>query len=401
MAKNSKSVRCAALLISVALFLVGAARAATTEQSEVVDGVAAIVNDKVITYSEVRDYVQPFLQQLRRTYSGKELVEKVRAAQMDALNNLIDRELIIQEFNQKGYSIPATVVDGQLNDVIASDYGGDRSTFIKTLQAQRMTLAQYRDQLRDQIIVQAMRHHKTEQEVVASPYKIEKYYQEHLDDYKIGDQIKLRMIFIKKSPPESPPPASTETGRASEPAKASAETNMVSEAVPATAATNQAAQVSAIDTQQTAQVASTDRIVSTSQREVAPAPAPLPVDPRRKLGEEILGKLDAGDSFDSMAKLYSEGKEAKEGGDWGWIGYDVLRKEYEVAFSLRPGQHSKLIETDEGYYILQVDDVKPAHTKPLAEVRDEVEKILLEQQRTKMQEQWVKELRAKAYIRLF
>jgi hypothetical protein len=34
-------------------------------------------------------------------------------------------------------------------------------------------------------------------------------------------------------------------------------------------------------------------------------------------------------------------------------------------------------------------------------VRDEIEKTLLQQQRTKMQEQWVKELRAKAYIRLF
>jgi len=72
-----------------------------------------------------------------------------------------------------------------------------------------------------------------------------------------------------------------------------------------------------------------------------------------------------------------------------------------VAFSLKPGEHSKLIETDEGYYILQVNDVKPAHTRLLTEVRGEVEKILLELQRAKMQEEWVKELRAKAYIRLF
>ena len=245
--------------------------------------------------------------------------------------------------------------------------------------------------------------HKTQQEVVASPYKIEKYYQEHLDDYKIGDQIKLRMIFIKKSPPELLAVARDAAAPASEPAKAPAETDVVSEAVAVTPETNQAVQASAIDTQQTAQAASTGQVVSTIQSNAAPPPAPPAlVDPRRRLGEEILAKLDAGDSFDSMAKLYSEGKEAKEGGDWGWIGHDVLRKELnDVAFSLKPGQHSKLIETDEGYYIVQVDDVKSAHTRPLAEVRDEIEKILLEQQRTKMQEQWVKELRAKAFIRLF
>ena len=202
MTQHSKRARYVLTVVVTVLICTGPVRAATTEQSEIVDGVAAIVNDKVITYSEVRDYVQPVVQQLRRTYSGNELVEKVRTAQMDALNNLIDRDLIIQEFNQKGYNFPATVIDGQLNDVIANDFGGDRSTFIKTLQAQRMTLAQYRDQLRDRIIVQAMRNRKTQQEVVASPYKIEKYYQEHLDDYKVGDQIKLRMIFIKKAPME-------------------------------------------------------------------------------------------------------------------------------------------------------------------------------------------------------
>ena len=376
------------LVVAAALALIAGAAAAQT-----LDGVAAIVNDKVITYSEVRDYMQPVVQQLRRTYSGNELVEKIRTAQVDALNNLIDRDLIIQEFNQKGYNFPATVIDGQLNDVIANDFGGDRSTFIKTLQAQRMTLEQYRDQLRDRIIVQAMRNRKTQQEVVVSPYKIEKYYQEHLDDYKVGDQIKLRMIFIKKAPMEE---VRSQNSEVSTNATATA-TNTPERTV--TDATN-------VTGEARAEAGVREGLAAPVEAPSVPAPHAGPaqseIDPRRKLGEEILAKLDAGDSFDSMAKLYSEGKEAREGGEWGWIGRDVLRKELnDVAFSLKPGQHSKLIETDEGYYIMQVNDVKPAHTKPLTEARGEVEKILLEQQRTKMQEEWVKELRAKAYIRLF
>jgi parvulin-like peptidyl-prolyl isomerase len=80
----------------------------------------------------------------------------------------------------------------------------------------------------------------------------------------------------------------------------------------------------------------------------------------------------------------------------------VLRKELNaIAFTLKPGQHSRVIETAEGYYILQVDDMKPAHTIPLADVRDDIERTLLQQQRAKMQEDWVKDLRGKAYIRLF
>ena len=335
--------------------------AAVATATDIVDGVAAIVNDKVITYSEVRQFVSPVVQQLRRNYTGDDLIEQVRKAQMDALNQLIERALIIQEFKEKGFKIPETVIDQQINDTIANDYGGNRAAFVKTLEAENLTLAQYRDQVRERVIVQAMRGHKTQQAVVVSPYKIEKYYNDNPDQYKLGDQIKLRMIFIKKGP------ESEVTGRQSE-----AETNVVA-------------------------LTGGSNLVEAASASNAP-----PNDVQRELAEEIVTKLDAGDSFESMARVYSEGKEAKEGGDWGWIGKDVLRKELNaIAFSLKAGQHSRVIATAEGYYILQVDDVKPAHTIPLGEVRDDIEKTLLQQQRAKMQEDWVKDLRSKAYIRLF
>jgi len=396
---------------------------------EILDGVAAIVNDKVITYSEVRDFVAPVARQLSRSYSGSNLVAKVQAAQVDALNNLIERALIIQEFKTKGYSIPETVIDEDFNDVVAREFGGDRTALIKTLQAENMTVAQYRDQLRERIIVQAMRNSKTQKEVVVSPYKIEKYYEDHQDDFKVDEQIKLRMIFIKSGPHETAPVAATapsastattqvaqalstgtvvQVGSTTEVVQAATtgqveHTEIVASNETVTVdTTNQTTSV--LDTNQVAGAEDTNQVAKSTAAPPAPAspPPPPPADPRRKLGEEIVAKLDEGASFESMARLYSEGKEGKAGGDWGWIGKDVLRKELnEVAFALKPGQHSSLIDTAEGYYILEVDDVKPAHIRPLAEVRDDIEKILLQQQRTKMQENWVKDLRAKAYIRLF
>ncbi len=308
--------------------------AATTAvaQPELLDGVAAIVNGKVITFSEVREYVQPAALQLRRDYSGEELREKVRAAQLDALNNLIDRQLIIDEYHTKGYRLPDNIVDTQIDEIIATDFNNDRVAFIKTLQAENITMSQYRERLRERIIVQAMRNRKTQQQVVVSPYRMEKYYQDNLDSFKVDDQIKLRMIFIKKGA----------------------------------------------------------------------APAADAADPQRRLAEELLAKLKEGDIFESLARVYSEGREAKDGGDWGWIGHRVLSQQLdEVAFRLQPGQHSDIVETADGYYLLFVEAFRPAHTRPLAEVRAEIERILQQQQRAKMQEEWVKDLRAKAYIRLF
>ncbi|MBM3859088.1 MAG: parvulin peptidyl-prolyl isomerase [Verrucomicrobia bacterium] len=294
----------------------------------VLDGVAAIVNSNVITYSEVEKYAQPVLQELQRKFSGDDLRDKARSARIDALQNLIDRSLILSEFHTKGYTIPDSILDQQINETIANEFGGDRTAFTKTLQAQKISLGQYRERIRERTIVQAMRGRKTQQEVVVSPHRIEEYYKQRLDDYKVKDQVKLRMIFLKK----------------------------------------------------------------TGADDAA----------RRAFAESLVAKLDAGAKFADLAKQHSEDADAKKGGERDWIVRDTIQQELnDAAFSLKPGQYSRVIETKHGYYILQVDDFKPAHTKTLAEMRDSIEALLIQEQRARMVENWTRELRAKAYIRTF
>jgi parvulin-like peptidyl-prolyl isomerase len=432
----------------VAILAVGMlALSGTLRAADVIDGVVAIVNSNVITYSQVMELVQPVDRELRRNFSGQELDDQRRKAQEDALNTLIEHALIVQEFDAKGYKIPETYVEGQINNRIATEFGGNRAAFIKTLEAENLTLSQFRDQERERIIIEVMRDQRARKTMVVSPYKIAQYYQDHIDQFKVGDQVKLRMIYVKRGEPVAADAvangqdsasatnqaASTNSAAAAAVTNSAASTGSSTTTVAEATAVTNASEVTLANAEVSAAVSTTavsgTATVVTNTVEVATTngattnvvtaaavsdtnaaataattatTAPPAVDLQRKLAEEILGKLDAGDSFESLARVYSEGKEAKEGGDWGWIGRDILRKELnETAFSLKPGQHSRIIETAEGYYILEVDDVKPAHTTPLAEVRDDIEKTLLQQQRAQMQEQWVKDLRAKAYIRLF
>ena len=48
-----------------------------------------------------------------------------------------------------------------------------------------------------------------------------------------------------------------------------------------------------------------------------------------------------------------------------------------------------------------VDDKKEAHTKPLTEVRDEIERELLGQERARLRRQWVERLKSKSFVRYF
>lgn len=120
---------------------------------------------------------------------------------------------------------------------------------------------------------------------------------------------------------------------------------------------------------------------------------------KKELADEILGKLNQGASFADMQSLYSQDKQQ---GERPWMEKSALRKELaDVAFKLKPGEKSGVIDTPEAYYILQVDDKREAHVKPLPEVRDAIEKILLAQERTRLQQAWIDKLKKKTFVRAF
>ncbi len=120
---------------------------------------------------------------------------------------------------------------------------------------------------------------------------------------------------------------------------------------------------------------------------------------KQKLAEEILGKLNQGADFNDMAKIYSQ---VKQQGEDEWREKSALRPELaDVAFKLKPGEKSGVIDTPEAYYILQVEDKREARVKPLPEVRDAIEKILLAKERTRLQQAWIDKLKKKTFMRSF
>jgi peptidyl-prolyl cis-trans isomerase SurA len=172
------------------------AAVAEEQEAEVVDGVAAVVNGEVITYSQVRQLVGPREKLLRNQFHGDELVKKVKEARGAALQDLIDRQLILQAFKKENYQIPDHFVEERMHEIVRQDFGGDRNTFIKTLEAQNFTEGEFKKMEMDKMIVQAMRSKNVKLQTVASPAKVEDYYKEHRDDFTSKEQVKLRLIMI-------------------------------------------------------------------------------------------------------------------------------------------------------------------------------------------------------------
>ena len=169
-------------------------------RAELADGVKAIVSDSIITLSQVEDYTAPAAEALHRQYpdSPEIFQQKLNDALSDSLEQLVERQLILRDFETGGYQLPDSVVDQLVLERIRERFG-DRVTFIKTLQAQGMTAEQFRKDVRDQYIISALRSKNISQAIVISPYKVETYYLAHQDEFKIEDEIKLRMIVLNKT----------------------------------------------------------------------------------------------------------------------------------------------------------------------------------------------------------
>ena len=122
-------------MIRIAVFSVLAlalAGSALAQRVEVIDGIAAIVNNDVVTISQVRELVGARERSLREIYSGTELENKLKEMRLSAIKDLIDRQLILQEFKklqEKGASIPEYVVDDRVQAIIRQEFGGDRAAF--------------------------------------------------------------------------------------------------------------------------------------------------------------------------------------------------------------------------------------------------------------------------------
>ncbi len=183
-------VTAAALALSIA----GVARG-----QEVLDGIAAVVNNEVVTFSQVRELVAAKEKAAKEYFKGEELVAKIKEIRLAAINDLIDRQLILQEFKAKGFQIPDYFIEERVTTIIREEFGNDRSAFVRTLAAQSFTLEKFREMEKDKIIVQEMRRQAIKGTPSVSDAQIAEYYKTHAEDYGTAEQLKLRTITIRRT----------------------------------------------------------------------------------------------------------------------------------------------------------------------------------------------------------
>ena len=90
------------------------------------------------------------------------------------------------------------------------------------------------------------------------------------------------------------------------------------------------------------------------------------------------------------------------GGSIGSVTLGNLVPEFEkVAFSLKEGEISELVETKYGLHIIRVDKLEVGRTRPLEEVKPQIEETLGREARVSVYKKWMDELKSKSFIQTF
>ena len=86
----------------------------------------------------------------------------------------------------------------------------------------------------------------------------------------------------------------------------------------------------------------------------------------------------------------------------GWEDISKVNEAFRDAIAkLKPGEHTDVVDTSTACFLLRVEDRRPTHLKPLSEVRDEIEKTLRTQEKTRLYEKWIKRLEKKTLVESF
>lgn len=363
-------------------------------------GVIAKVAGTDITVDEVRQTARQMAQQQAARYgemAGKLMPLLIQQATIAAVQQLIDRQVLLSEANRVGLRVSQDEIKDELQHgrYAATLFPGGnfigQAEYEDMLQRYDLTPAKFEESVGNDILLTKL------QALVSGSAGIGDA-EIHDEFVKQNTKVKFTYAVLKQDdikkglhPTDAELKAFYESHKASY-ANSIPEKRKVKYAVVDTAKAEAGVQITQDDLrsyydQHRDEYRIPDQVKVSHILIKTPLPGPdgkvdeKGVAEAQQRAENLLKQLKGGANFEDLARKYSEDSgSAKQGGSLGWIGRGQTVPEFEkVAYSLPKGQMSGVVKSSYGFHIIRVDDKQEAHMKSLDEVKDTIEPILKHQ----------------------
>lgn len=116
---------------------------------------------------------------------------------------------------------------------------------------------------------------------------------------------------------------------------------------------------------------------------------------------QLSERIQAGEAFADLARQYSQGPAAADGGDIGEFGEKALSPQIRAALDgLDPGGTTEVLDTDQGFQLFYLEAINRTEGKPLASVKDEIHQKLFTEVVDKEFLSWLENLRSGSHIKI-
>lgn len=406
-----------------------------SSSANVIDSIAVVVNDEVITRNEIAARIK-----------AVEADMKARNAPMPDATNLkrqVLEAMIVQRAQVQLAKEMGVRVDDQMLDRamgrIAEQQKMTIQQFRNELEKTGASFASFREEIRTEIMMQRLREHEVDSKIQISDAEVDTHLAAEAAAATEQVEVNLSQILVRIPENASPEQIAARKARADEVsrqlrtggdfAKLAATYSDASDALkggeigwrPAdrippvfteALAPLKAGQVTPViktavgfyilklsDRRSAADNKEKDVVQQTRARHILLKTTPTQTaDQAKKKLAELKERLANGAKFEELARLFSADSSASKGGDLGWL-YpgDVVAELETVMNGLKPGEVSGVVESPFGYHIVEVTERK-SDDKSKERVRNAARQAIHARKLEEASEDWARQVRDRAYV---
>lgn len=167
-------------------------------QAEIVDRIVAVVNDDIITLSELDSAFAGYNRTIEAGYKGNDKEAYLRQAREAFLQQMINQMLIEQEAKKAGPGM-ANIKDEEVMDVIMEMVMKNKMTledYTRKLAAEGHTLETAKKEIKNQMLRMRLLRREVQSKIIVTNEEIGEYYDKHRQDYEGQEAARIKQIFL-------------------------------------------------------------------------------------------------------------------------------------------------------------------------------------------------------------
>ena len=407
-----------------------------SSSAHVIDSIAVVVNDEVITRNELAARMRAIEARMKAQNAA---LPDAADFQRQVAEAMIVERAQLQLAKEMGVKVDDTRLDRAISR-IAEQQKMSLQDMRNQMEKEGMKYADFREEIRNEIMMQNLREHEVDNKIQISDAEVDTYLAAEKAAAAEAVEVNISQIMVRIPENASPEQIAARKARADEVArqlrtgadfaKTAATYSdapdalkggeigwrdpnrlppMFAEALlklkpgqvtPVLRSTTGFHLLKLVEKRKPAPADDKDAVQQTHARHILlkVSPTMTAADAKRKLAE-LKERLDnKAAKFEELARLFSNDGSASKGGDLGWLYPGDTVPEFETAMNkLKPGEVSDVVETPFGYHLIEVLERKTDDASK-ERARSAARNVIRERKQQEATEDWARQVRDRAYV---